>query len=335
MSSPVSEPGYIFEPRSLPALLSLVIPVYNEQTVLPLLLARLRQLQESLPCPAEVILVNDGSSDGSLPILAQAARQDARIKVLSLARNFGHQLAATAGLDFARGDAVVLMDADLQDPPELVHEMLAEYRKGFDVVYAQRVARQGESWGKRFTAWLFYRLMRALVHPRLPPDAGDFRLISRPCLDTLCGMRETHRFLRGMLSWVGFPQTAVRFVRPPRAAGRTKYPLHKMLAFAWNAATSFSPLPLRLVFGLGFLLATASLGYTAYAVSAFLLGRDVVRGWTSGIAVNGLVGGAVMMSIGILGEYVGKIFEQVKARPLYVVASSLNLPPGEKKAATP
>lgn len=314
-------------PRESPNLLSLVLPIYNEEEVIPLMLARLDEVLPALGVPVEVILVNDGSSDRGVELLLNRARQDARFKVLSLARNFGHQIASTAGLDHASGDAVVLMDADLQDPPELIADMLREYRRGYDVVYARRIGRLGESPFKRWTAWMFYRLMRRLVHRDLPTDVGDFRLVSRPCLEALNSMRELHRFLRGMTTWVGFPQTAVEFTRSRRAAGTTKYPLRKMLLFTWNAVVSFSPLPLRLTFAAGFCLTGIGFLYGVYAALRLLTGKYVVPGWTSVIVLLCLIGGGIMIGLGILGEYVGRIFEEIKMRPLYVVSLTANLPP--------
>lgn len=318
--------AYILTPRENPKLLSLVIPIYNEEEVLPLLAARIEALLTTLPCPAEVIMVNDGSSDGTVGLLYDLARKDQRFKVLCFARNFGHQIAATAGLDSASGDVVVLMDADLQDPPELIVDMLARYREGYDVVYAQRLKRTGETLFKRGSAWLFYRLMAALVYKDLPPDSGDYRLISRRCLNALLQMRELHRFLRGMVSWVGFPQIALPFVRAPRAAGETKYPLRKMFKFAWNAAASFSPAPLRAAFLAGFLLIGFSVLYGIYAVARVVLGLYVVQGWASLIVLTSAVGGSLMLALGILGEYVARIFEEIKGRPLYIVSEALNLP---------
>jgi dolichol-phosphate mannosyltransferase len=312
-------------PRGNPDLLSIVIPIYNEEQTVPFLRARMSAFLETLHCPVELILVNDGSSDQTVELIERWALADHRIKVLNLARNFGHQAAATAGLDHAAGDAVVLMDADLQDPPEVILEMLAEYRRGYDVVYGKRTKRIGETWFKRASAWLFYRFMKKLIYPDLQADVGDFRLVSRRCLDAFNTMRETHRFLRGMVSWVGFPQTAVEFVRQPRAGGETKYPLRKMLLFAWTAAVSFSPRPLRVSFALGVLIAVFGLGEGVYAVARLLLGLYVVPGWTSMIVVTCLIGGAILISIGVLGEYVGRIFEESKARPLYIVATTTAL----------
>ncbi len=301
-----------------------MVPVYNEAEVLPLLRDRLSALMDCLGTLVELILVNDGSSDRTVEVLHAWAEEDARVTLLNLARNFGHQAAVTAGLDHATGDAVVIMDADLQDPPEVIHEMLAEYCRGYDVVYGKRVARKGETRFKRWTAWAFYRIMRLLIHSGLPEDVGDFRLISRRCLDALASMRETHRFLRGMISWVGFPQTAVTYTREPRAAGVTKYPLWKMLRFAWTAAISFSPLPLRVSFWLGVLLALVGITQAVDAVVRTALGLYTVPGWTSLMVVVCLIGSAILISIGVLGEYVGRIFEESKGRPLYIVAESVN-----------
>jgi dolichol-phosphate mannosyltransferase len=294
-----------------------------------LLFKRLQDLLGQLPCQAQVVMVNDGSSDATIVKLRDIAQADRRFEVLSLARNFGHQLAATAGLDAARGDAIVLMDADLQDPPELVLDMLVEYEKGYDVVYAQRLQRTGESIFKRASAWLFYRLMRALIYKDLPVDTGDYRLVSRRFLDALNHMRETHRFLRGMVAWVGFPQTAVPFVRPPRAAGETKYPLTKMLRFAWTAAISFSPLPLQASFFVGSIFFGIGFVYSLYALAQWLLGAYLVPGWTSVILVTSLGTGGVMILIGVLGEYVARIYEEIKGRPLYVISDKFNAPPGD------
>lgn len=315
---------FSLERRDNPALLSLVIPLYNEAAMVPLLAARMEAFAQTLPCAYELILVNDGSTDRTVELLWEWAVRVPQVKVIALARNFGHQIAATAGLDYASGDAVVLMDADLQDPPELVHQMLDEYRNGYDVVYAQRTRRDGEGMWKRFSAWAFYRLMRSLIYKDLPPDTGDFRLISRQCLAALQSMRETHRFLRGMVAWVGFPQKAVPFVRQPRAAGQTKYPLRKMLRFAWHAALSFSPLPLRMTLAAGAIVTGLGLLGAVYAVAALLLHLPIVAGWASLMVLVSLIGGSIMISIGILGEYVARIFDEIKERPLYVVYRTRN-----------
>ncbi len=318
---------HLLTPRPRPSLLSIVIPVYNEQDALPHLRQRLTECFPLFGCAVEVLLVNDGSVDDSLGQLISWARVDARIRVINFARNFGHQAACTAGLDEARGDAVVIIDADLQDPPEVIADMIAEYRKGYDVVYGKRVSRAGETAFKRFTAWAFYRLMRRLIHPDLPEDVGDFRLISRSCVDSVKSMRETHRFLRGMISWVGFPQTAVTYARGARVAGETKYPLRRMLRLAWTAAVSFSPKPLRISFLLGFMVAAIGMAQAANAVIRSILGLYVVPGWSSLIVVTCLIGGAILISIGVLGEYVGRIFEASKERPIYIIASRVEPEP--------
>lgn len=321
MSAPTR---HLLQPRRLPKLLSLVIPIYNEEEALPFLRKRLTAWVNGLACRTELILVNDGSSDESILSLAEWANSDSRVHVFNLARNFGHQAAVTAGLEHAAGDAIVVMDADLQDPPEVVSAMLDEYRKGYDVVYGRRISRAGESAFKRFTAWAFYRLMRLLVHRDLPADAGDFRLVSRTCLNAVLQMRETHRFLRGMVAWVGFPVTSVPYARDMRVAGETKYPLSKMLRLAWTAAVSFSPTPLRVSFWLGFGIAGIGMLEAANAVIRSILGLYVVPGWSSVIVVTCLVGGAILASIGVLGEYVGRIFEATKERPLYLIASQVS-----------
>jgi dolichol-phosphate mannosyltransferase len=328
----MSSTHHLLKPRNEPALLSLVIPLFNEQEVIGPLREKITALIEKFPFTSELILVNDGSSDGTIERLLEWARQDSRVKVLGLARNFGHQAAVTAGLDVAGGDAVVVMDGDLQDPPDVIVEMLGEYRKGYDVVYGQRKSREGESAMKRLTAWSFYRFMRRFVHPDLPPDTGDFRLISKSALDALRSMRETHRFLRGMVAWVGFAQTAVQFDRPARVAGQTKYPLRKMIRFAWTAAVAFSPAPMRLSLAVGVLLALAGFVYGVYAVIRVAMGLYVVPGWTSILVALCLIGGGLFISMGIIGEYIARIFEEVKGRPLYLVNVRANLPEPKKDA---
>ena len=323
---PCAEQTYhLLQPRPYPARLSLVIPMYNEAPAVDALRAGITDFLPQIRGEAEVVLVNDGSSDATLEKIAAWAAQDRRIRVVHLSRNFGQAVAATAGLDYATGDAVVLLDADLQDPLEVVHRMIERYCEGYDVSYGQRERRNGESPFKRFSAWLFYRLMRVLVDEHLPADTGDFRLISRACLNGLRSMRETHRFLRGMIAWAGYPQVAVKYERAPRVAGSTKYPLRKMVAFAWTAATSFSTLPLKISVVLGMLFGLFGVEEGLRAILASLLGWYTVPGWTSLMAVTSLIGGALLVSIGILGQYVGRIYEQSKGRPLYLVARTYNL----------
>jgi dolichol-phosphate mannosyltransferase len=312
-------------PREAPALLSIVVPIYNEEQVLPLLRPQLSQLVNELLCRVEVILVDDGSSDRSYALMHEWALEDPAVKVIALSRNFGHQIAITAGMDASSGDAVVIMDADLQDPPSLIPEMIRGYCEGHDVVYGQRTEREGETWFKRVTAAAFYRLMRRLVDRRLPADAGDFRLVSRRVIEALRRVREHDRFVRGIVAWLGFAQRAVPYRRPARAAGTTKYPLTKMLRLALDAMVSFSSLPLR---------AFAWLGAGVAAVSTVGLTCAVWRGagaagW-DGFGVAGLAaligwfGGASLFAIGVLGIYVAKIHTEVRARPLYLVRHAMN-----------
>ena len=319
------QPRYQLTPRKPPNLISLVLPVYNEEPLAAMLRAELTQFIDAAPYAFEVILVNDGSSDHTLPLLLEWAEADRRIKLVSLTRNFGQQAAVTAGLDYARGDAIVIMDADLQDPPGVIVDMVREYCRGYDVVYARRAVRHGETPFKRVTSWAFYRLMKTLIHRDLPTDVGDFRLISRRCLYALRSLRETHRFMRGLVTWVGFPQTSVEFVRRARPAGETKYGVLQMVKLAWTAAVSFSPAPLRLSFIAGLIAFTLGITQAINAVVRAAFGLYLVPGWASIIVVNCLIGGAILMSIGVLGEYIGRIFEESKDRPLYIVESAVNV----------
>jgi len=315
----------LLQQRPYPSLLSLVIPMFNEQSVVPHLRHALEQFMKEIGGETEVVLVNDGSRDSTLAEIVAWAYEDPRIKVVNLSRNFGHQNASTAGLDYASGEAVVLLDADLQDPLAVINQMIARYCEGYDVVYGQRIAREGETLFKRLTAWLFYRLMSTLVYKDLPVDAGDFRLISRNCLNGLRQLRETHRFLRGMVAWVGYPQVGVRYERAPRVAGETKYPLRKMLKFAWTAATSFSALPLKASIWLGFVATAIGFEEAVRATLAHVFRWYAVPGWSSLTVLVSLLGGATLVSIGILGDYLGKIYEQTKHRPLYLVSQTVNI----------
>lgn len=312
-------------PRPEPALLSIVIPCYNEEQILPLLEDEITRFIDDAPYSCEVVLVNDGSADRTVELLAGWSARDPRIKVLSLSRNFGHQLAATAGVDYATGDAVVLIDADLQDPLNVIPQMVAQYRNGYDVVCGQRICRAGEKLFKRATAWVFYRTMQFLFLKSLPHDVGDFRLMSRRCVNSLRSMRELHRFLRGMVAWAGYPQICVRYERAARVAGETKYPLRKMFALAWNAAVSFSPLPLRASFVAAGAMALLALEEAVRALIEHLHGRTV-PGWTSLMIVICMSNTVLLTILGVLGEYVAKIFEEGKGRPLYIVADTWNVP---------
>ena len=312
--------------------LSLVLPIFNEEAIIPELDRRLHaffaDVGESVGEAWEVIFVNDGSRDGSLALLKDLAAREPRYKVLSFARNFGHQMAITAGIDRAEGQAVVVMDADLQDPPEVVKDMVARWREGFDVVYGVRSRRHGETWFKRLTAAVFYRTLRAMLGGiSIPVDAGDFRLMSRAVVLTLRSLREKHRFVRGMVAWVGFRQTAVTYERPARFAGETKFPVRKMLRFAIDGITSFSSVPLRFATWLGVAAGVVAFIGGVWAVYEKLWGTGTVPGWTTIMILVAMGSSAQLLMMGVLGEYIGRIYEEVKNRPLYVVGEEINLPP--------
>jgi len=309
--------------------LSVVIPVYNEEETLPELDRRLRAFLAELPVDVswEVVFIDDGSRDASARQLQEMAAREPRYKVISFARNFGHQIAITAGMDRAEGEAVVVMDADLQDPPEVVREMLARWREGFEVVYAVRERRLGETWFKKITATVFYRMFRAMLGFDVALDAGDFRLMSRTVILTLRSLRERHRFIRGMVGWIGFKQTAVRYTRHERFAGVTKYPLRKMISFAFDGITSFSTLPLRTATWLGALAALLAMGLGVWAFYVKIHGVSAVPGWTTIMILVALGSSAQLLVIGILGAYVGRIYEEVQRRPLYTVAKEVNFVP--------
>ena len=303
---------------SPPARISVVIPVYNEEDTLAELYRRLTAVLAP-EGPYELVFVDDGSTDGSRGLLLALHQRDPRVVVLGLSRNFGHQLAITAGVDHATGEAIIVMDADLQDPPEVLPALLARWREGFDVVYGVRSRRAGESLFKRGTAWFFYRLLRVLTPLDLPLDSGDFRLLSRRAADALVRLRERHRFVRGMARWVGFRQAAVTYERDPRFAGRSTYGLWRMSRLALDAIFSFSKVPLRLATLTGALTALACLGYAAWAIAIKLTADEPLLGWASTIVAILLVGSVQLVCLGIIGEYIGRIHDEVRARPLYLV----------------
>jgi len=307
--------------------LSLVIPIFNEEETIPELDRRLRAFLGVLNETWEVIFINDGSRDRSPELLKALAASENRYRVISFARNFGHQIAITAGMDYAEGEAVVVMDADLQDPPEVVQQMLERWREGYDVVFGVREKRHGESFLKKLTAAVFYRLLRSMIGFEIPVDAGDFRLMARPVILTMRALRERHRFIRGMVAWVGFRQTKVLYDRPGRFAGETKYPVSKMLRFAMDGITSFSIIPLRMATWLGLLSGLGAVAIGLWALIERLSGRFVVTGWTTIMLFVSLGFSAQLLMTGILGEYVGRIYEEVKRRPLYTVGELLNLSP--------
>src|SRR3984957_5832117 len=305
------------------ALLSVVAPVYNEEALVDEFYSRVCSALEGIPF--ELVLVDDGSTDGSPAALERLAENDPRVRVVYLSRNFGHQTALTAGLDHARGDAVVMLDADLQDPPELISTMLDHWRAGCDVVYAVREQREGESRFKLSTARWFYRLFDKLAQVELQHNSGDFRLLDRRPLDALLAMRERNRFLRGMTVWVGYTQAAVPYHRDPRYAGETKYTIPKMLRFSLDAISSFSHRPLQLATLLGFIISTLAFIAIPVVVVLRILG-SYLPGFSAITILILLLGGIELIAIGIIGEYVGRIYDEVKGRPLYLVRARYNLP---------
>jgi dolichol-phosphate mannosyltransferase len=299
---------------------SFVTPVYNESEVLPELYRRLRALLDQLDGPSEVILVDDGSRDGSYPLMLELHALDPRFKVVHFSRNFGKEIAVSAGLDLATGEAVVLLDADLQDPPELVLEMAVRWREGYDMVYAKRDRRLEETWFKRMSARLFYRTLRRVSDVDVPVDVGDFRLVDRRALDAFRAMRERNRYLRGMFGWIGFRKTAVSYVRQGRFAGTTKYSIPKMARLALDGIVSFSTAPLRMVLQLGFLVSVFSFVAGIAAIIIKLSGMYAISGWASITVLMSFIGGVQLTVLGVVGEYVGRIYDEVKQRPLYLVS---------------
>jgi polyisoprenyl-phosphate glycosyltransferase len=303
--------------------LSIVLPIFNEELVIPELYRRLTQVMERNQETYELIFVNDCSTDRSLEHLRDLARRDARVRILHFSRNFGHQIAITAGMDHSQGQAVILMDADLQDPPEVLPDLIAKWREGYDVVYAVRTQRAGEGFVKRGTAALFYRLLQRISGVDIPPDTGDFRLLSRQAVDALGTLRERHRFLRGMSRWIGFRQAAVPFARDPRFAGETKFSFRKMLAFAFDGIVSFSFAPLQLATYLGFGASLVSFCYILYAIGLKFFTDRWVTGWASLMVAVLFIGGVQLITLGIIGEYIGRIYEEIKQRPLYLIAEAI------------
>jgi glycosyltransferase involved in cell wall biosynthesis len=309
--------------------LSLVIPIFNEEPVIPELERRLSAVLGEIERTVdswEVVFVDDGSKDRSFALLSESAQRESRYKVISFARNFGHQVAITAGVDRADGDAVVVMDADLQDPPEVIIRMIEKWREGFDVVYGVRQTRKGETAFKKISAAAFYRVFRSMLGGiDVPLDTGDFRLMSRRAVLALSALREQHRFVRGMVAWVGFRQTAVYYDRDARFAGETKYPLKKMLRFAADGITSFSVFPLRIATWLGVLAGAVALALGAWALYSKFFTTGVVTGWTTIMILVAFGSSTQLLMMGILGEYVGRIYEETKRRPLYITQQELNM----------
>jgi dolichol-phosphate mannosyltransferase len=298
--------------------LSVVAPCFNEEGVLPAFLARVTAVLDGVGGTSEIVVVDDGSRDGTWRAMTEAAARDSRIVAVRLMRNHGHQLALTAGLSICRGERVLIIDADLQDPPELLPDMMALMDRGADVVYGQRRARAGESLFKRVSAAAFYRLIGRMTDVDIPRDAGDFRLVTRRVLDVLLSMPERHRFIRGMVAWIGGHQVPIAYDREPRAAGESKYPLGKMIRFAADAITAFSVVPLMASMTIGWIMAAVGFAFVVYSFIGWLLGMNL-PGWTSLMAAMGLLGGMQFLMLGIIGAYLGRLYDQSKGRPLFTI----------------
>jgi polyisoprenyl-phosphate glycosyltransferase len=306
-------------------LLSVVVPVRDEEDSLADLYSSLKSVLDDLAVPVEVILVDDGSRDASYSLMAGFHDADPRFKAVRLSRNFGHQMAITAGLDLARGDAVVIMDSDLQHPPEVIPKLLSQWRAGYDIVYGVRHERSGEPWLKRASARAFYRVLGSLSDTEVPPHAGDFRLVDRHALDAFRSLRESNRYVRGLFSWIGFRQIGVSYPGVERRAGTTKYSFPKMFKLGIDGVLSFSTAPLRLVLHIGMLVSLISLGLFIYALISKVTGGAALPGWASLLAVTAFLGGIQLLTLGTVGLYVGRIYEEVKRRPLYVIQESCGL----------
>lgn len=299
--------------------LTIIVPVYNESEVIEQFYARTAQVMDSVDMCCELLFVNDGSKDSSLDMLKRLAKADARVSYINLSRNFGKEAAMSAGLDHADADAVVIIDADLQDPPELIPDMLALWRQGYDTVYGQRTERSGETWAKKFTAKHFYRLMQGVGRFRIPEDTGDFRLMSRRAVQALRKLPESNRFMKGLFAWIGYPQVALRYSRDPRSAGETKFNYWKLWNFALDGITSFTTFPLKLATYLGTLIAFSAFIYGLFIVLRTLAFGDPVAGYPTMMTVILFLGGVQLLFLGILGEYVGRMFDETKRRPLYLI----------------
>ena len=304
---------------------TIVAPIYNEVENIPLLYTRVSEVMAQTGEPWEFVMVDDGSSDGSTEAILELKAQDEKVKPVIFARNFGHQVAVTAGLDYSRGEAVIIIDADLQDPPEVILDLIKKWKEGFEVVYAVRSKRVGETWFKLFTASAFYRLIQRITDVNIPMDTGDFRLLDRKVVQVLNGMREKHRFLRGMSVWVGFKQTGVEYERAERFAGETKYPLKKMIRFASDAITGFSYFPLQLAMYLGFITTGISIISILVVLVLFLAGSQASFGQATTLIAVLFLGGVQLISIGLLGEYIGRLYDEAKGRPLYITRENLEV----------
>ncbi|MGG1638194.1 glycosyltransferase family 2 protein [Paenibacillus sp. MCAF9] len=308
---------------------SIIVPMYNEEEVIEHTYERLKLVMDSTNECYELIFVNDGSKDRTVELISMICDFDPNVRMINFSRNFGHQIAISAGMDYAQGDAIVVIDADLQDPPEVIIDMIAKWKEGFEVVYGKRLKRKGETMFKKITAKLFYRTLRSLTNVDIPVDTGDFRLIDRKVCDVLRGLKEKNRFVRGLVSWIGFRQTMVEYEREERFAGETKYPLKKMISFAIDGITSFSYKPLKIATYVGFTLSITSFLYLLVVIFQKLFTGTTIAGWASIVAVNLLFNGIILMLLGIIGEYIGRIYEESKNRPLYIVREAQGFPAKE------
>ncbi|BFI99568.1 glycosyltransferase family 2 protein [Priestia sp. Y58] len=304
---------------------SIVVPVYNEEEVIHETYRRLTEVMRSTKEAYELLFVNDGSRDRTAEIIKEYSEQDPAVVLLDFARNFGHQIAITAGMDYARGEAVVVIDADLQDPPELILEMIEKWKQGFDVVYAKRTKRKGETYFKKQTAAMFYRFLRAMTDIDIPLDTGDFRLLDRKVCNQMNSIQEKNRFVRGLVSWVGFKQIAVEYERDERLAGESKYPLKKMLKLSMDGITSFSYKPLKLASYAGVTLSGIGFIYLLVVVYLKLFTDSTITGWSSLIVIQLFFSGIILIILGMIGEYIGRIYDETKNRPLYIVREKYQL----------
>lgn len=310
-------------------MISVIVPLYNEEEVIGESYRRLTNVMQNLGEEYELILINDGSRDRTAALAAELCEQDSHVRLICFSRNFGHQIAITAGMDYAAGDAIVIIDADLQDPPEIIPQMVEKWKEGYHVVYGKRIRRQGETIFKKVTAKLFYRFLKRMTQVDIPTDTGDFRLMDRKVCDAMKRLGERNRYVRGLVSWVGFRQYALEYVRDERFAGETKYPFKKMLKLAMDGISSFSYKPLKLATMMGFALSGLSFLYLLFVLIQKLCGWPTVEGWASILAVQLFFNGVVLIILGIIGSYIGRIYEEAKGRPLYIVQEEIGF--DEKK----
>lgn len=303
---------------------SVVVPLYNEEEVILETYSRLKTVMDSIKEDYEIVFINDGSKDKTSAMVHEICNKDNNIKFIEFSRNFGHQNAITCGMDFTEGEAIIVIDADLQDPPEVMLDMIAKWKEGYDVVYGQRIERRGETFFKKLTAKIFYRTLKSMTEVDIPVDTGDFRLIDRKVCEALKLVNEKNRYIRGIISWLGFKQTGVQFVREKRFAGETKYPLKKMIKFAFDAIASFSYKPLKLASYFGFVISLVSFIFILVVLYQKLFTATTVTGWASTLAVSLFFNGITLLILGIIGEYIGRIYDEAKGRPLYLVRNTRN-----------